>query len=86
MRRESHTRTDRLLIAQVIGAVAKHATLKPDVFEMNRAVMEVLSITGDPHLLGHAWAYPNPIYDDPWVERKNEILVACNAERPEDAP
>lgn len=78
--RHQHRRAERLLVAQVSGAVAKHAARRP--LDVDAAVAELHAITTDPHLLGHAWRWPEDekIFPDPWRDAVNTILGAAGAD------
>jgi len=74
-----HTRDERLLAAKLSGIVRRHAERG---IATEAAVDELHGLTSDPHLLGHAWAHPDPRgFPDPFVDRINELLAAAGAEQ-----
>jgi len=79
-RRSQHRSQENQTIAKVRGIVARHAEHPP--VDLAGAVVEVLEVTADPHLLGHAWQWPSQfaVFEDPWMEAKNAILGAAGAD------
>lgn len=71
------------MIAKVQGITARYAARTP--LDVAAAVAEILGVTADPHLLGHAWPSDTrppgwPDVTDPWRDQKRAILTAAGAD------
>lgn len=80
MRRGGHGAANEALITRVCGILAKHAEHPP--VDYGAAVAELQAVTLEPHLLGHAWVWAPqyPVFADPWIDVKNEILSLAGAD------